>query len=90
MRFSQREPTGVFFVNILGEHSADRGRGIFPVNARKEDRKLTHVDTIFLLEVVRELIDSDRSIGEGRPRPMMFTVHDTQEFFLESTFRHGT
>jgi hypothetical protein len=38
---------------------------------------------------VLELIDRDRSVGKSRPGPMMFTVHDTQKFFLESTFRHG-
>src|SRR5205085_2418281 len=90
MRFSQREPTGIFFVNILGEHPASRGWRILSMNACKEYRKIPHVDAIFLLEVVRELIDRDGSVGEGWPSPMMFAVHDTQEFFLESTFRHGT
>jgi len=36
-----------------------------------------------------ELIDRDRSVGECRPGPMMLTIHNTQEFFLEPTFCQG-
>ena len=90
MRFPQRKPTGVFFVNIIGEHAADWERGILPVNAREEHGKVAHVDAVFLLKVALELIDADRSIGECRPGPMVFAVHQTQEFLLKSAFRHGT
>src|SRR5262249_17808184 len=90
MRLSQREPSGVFFVDVFSEHPANRRRGILSVNVSEENREVTHVHGVFLLKVPCELSDGDSSIGKSRPSPMVLTVHDAQEFFLKSAFRHGT
>lgn len=86
---SQREAAGVFLVDVFGQHAPDGGRRILPMDAGEEDREVPDVHGIFLLKMDLQLLFREAARGKALPSPVMLSVHDTEERFEKSRFRHA-
>src|SRR5215831_6163733 len=84
MRLPKGKPTGVFFVDVLSQHSADGRRRILPMNPRQEDRKVSNIDCMLLLKMDEELGLARRALSKSRPCPMVLAIHDAKNLFLEA------
>jgi len=54
------------------------------MNPRQEDREISDIDGIFLLEMYAKLGFAYCTVGKGGPCPMVLAVHDAKNFFLET------
>src|SRR5690242_8920090 len=84
MGLAQGQSASIFFINVFSEHATDGGGRVFPVDSSQKHGKISYVDAVFLLKMPFQLVDRDRSIGERRPSPMVFAIHDAQDFFLKA------
>ena len=60
------------------------------MDAGEEDGKVSDVHGVFLLEVNLQLLFREAARGKMLPGPVMLSVHDTEEGFEKSRFRHAS
>lgn len=79
MRLAEGESAGVFLVNIVGQHAANRSRRILSVDASQEHGEVSYVHSVFLLKMNFELVFREGAVGELRPDPVMLAIHETED-----------
>src|SRR5450432_4200535 len=89
MRFACVDATGFFLVDVLDQlatHGRDRA---CDVGAGDQDRKVTHVRGVFLLQVDVQPVFLHEPLREGRPSPVRLPLHDPEQRFLEVVSIHA-
>ena len=88
MGLTRNQPTGLFFVKVLGQFRAGRGNRTLHIRAPNQDWKIANVGLVFLLEVDMKPVGGDGAIGEAWPCPVTFALHDCKEAFAEFVTGH--
>src|SRR5450432_3716511 len=88
MRPARLDTTCLFFVHVLDQFTPHDCDGARDVGARHQDRKVTHVSRIFLLEVNVQTIRSDQPVRKRRPGPMPLSLHDPEQRLPEVVAIH--
>src|SRR6478752_599948 len=89
MWFACLNASGLFFVHVGDQLAARGGDRTRDVGARHQDRKVTDVRRVFLLEVNMQAIGRNQPIGERRPSPVLLPLHDSEQRFLEIVSIHA-
>ena len=79
----------VLLINVFGQHASDGGGRILSMNPGKEDGKVSDVDGVLLLKVNLQLLSYEAACGKVLPGPVMLPIHDAEEGFKKSRFRHA-
>lgn len=89
MGFPQRETSGLFLVDVFGQHVTDRKGRVLSQDPRQVDRKVSNIDGVLVLEVSLELGFGEPARRKMLPGPVMFGVHDIEKRFKEHRFLHA-